>query len=322
MIKKQKILLSFVGSKDAGPLDNKPDGPILTALQNEKFDQAYLLWNNGTYQTITYKEIVEYLKSEIVERKLVKKVFSCELPIKNVIDHNSIYTLLKEFTENLDKTKKNFYTAAISSGTPAMSVCWILLAESGDFSESNPLRLIQVGHPKFGKSENLLVKIDTSLPRIVRLKEEVKSLKKNLIPVATIKISRPSLTIGNNEIPVTAIELCYFTYFARRVVAGKGQEKFPLYHTTSEFLDNIIEIHKELFIDSDYGRQDLERIRKQNVGLDIKTFRGNISKLNRKIREAISNDSIAEEFIIVSGGIKGAKSYGIKAPKDKIKIIK
>ena len=81
-----------------------------------------------------------------------------------------------------------------------MQVCWILLAESGDFSELNSLRLIQVKDPKFGKSENLLVKIDTSLPRILRLKEEVKTLKKDLIPSAIITITKPGLKIDETDI--------------------------------------------------------------------------------------------------------------------------
>ena len=80
-----------------------------------------------------------------------------------------------------------------------MQVCWILLSESGDFSDSNPLRLVQIKDPKFGKSENVPVKIDTSLPRIVRLKEEVKGLK-DLLPSAIISISKPGLIIDDKEI--------------------------------------------------------------------------------------------------------------------------
>lgn len=322
MKKQKKIFLSFVGTNDAGKLKNKDDGPILTALTNQKFDEVILLWNKSRSQPIDYLEIANYLKNEIKIRGLSRKTQIVELQIKNVIDHNHIYSILKQFTDGLDKNPLYDYTAAISSGTPAMQVCWILLAESGDFSETNQLKLIQVIDPKVGKTENVAVKIDTSLPRITGLQKKVNLLKNDLLPVASINITSPGLMIGEIEIPLTAIELCYYTYFAKRVIEGKGAEKFPLYHTTSDFLDNILQIHRDFFPDSDYSRQDLERIKMRNMGLDIRTFRGNISKLNKKIRQNVSNSSVVEEFIVDSFGVKGAKQYGIKAPKEKLKLIK
>ena len=49
-----KILLSFVGSNDAGRLlkHSKGEGAIITALRNEGFDEVILLWNenNGNCQ--------------------------------------------------------------------------------------------------------------------------------------------------------------------------------------------------------------------------------------------------------------------------------
>lgn len=320
MKKPKRILLSFVGSNDAGKLKNKDDGAILTALTNQKFDEVLLLWNKSGSKEIDYLAISNYLKQEIKKRKLAEKSTIVELPISNVTDHNQIYGALKQFTDDLDKRVELNYTAAISSGTPAMQVCWILLSESGDFSETNKLNLIQVKDPKFGTSGNIPVKIDTALPRIIRLKEEVENLKKDLIPNATITISKPGVVIGGVEIPFTPIELCYFKYFAERVVAEKGYEKFPVYSTTNDFLDRIIEIHQDFFPDSDSGRQDLIRIRKKSIGLDITTFRGNISKLNKKIQESINNNSIAETFRVRSEGVKGAKCYGISTNKEKILI--
>lgn len=321
MKKIKHILLSFVGSNDAGKLKDKNDGAILSALTNQKFDEAILLWNKSNNKEFDFQTISNYLRVEIKKRKLVKKIELVELPIQDVTDHNQIYVLLKEYTDTLIKTDDFQYTAAVSSGTPAMQVCWILLSESGDFSETNKLNLIKVKDPKFGKSENIPVKIDTALPKIIRLKEEVENLKKDLIPVAAITISRPGLRIGDTEIIITPIELCYFKYFAERVIEEKGDEKFPMYSTTTDFLDRIIQIHKEFFPESESGRQSLELIKRKNIGLDITTFRGNVSKLNKKIKETIKNDSIANNFMITSEGIKGAKFYGIKAEPSKIKIV-
>ena len=187
-MKKQKtILLSFVGTNDAGKLINQNDGAILTALTNQKFDEVILLWNQTSIKKPNYSSISNYLKREILKRKLASKVTLIELKIKDVTDHNEIYASLKNIADQLFKTEKMNYTTAISSGTPSMHVCWILLAESGDFSETNQLNLIKVKDPKYGKTENISVKIDTSLPRIIRLKEEVETLKKDLIPIAIIR---------------------------------------------------------------------------------------------------------------------------------------
>ncbi len=321
MQKVKNILLSFVGSNDAGKLKDKNDGPIITALVNQKFDEVILLWNKSGDKEYDYKAIAKYLKNEIKKRKLAKKTDINELPIKDVTDHNQIYITLKDFTDKLKKTEELIYTAAISSGTPAMQVCWILLSESGDFSKTSKLNLIQVKNPKFGASENIPVKINTALPRIIRLKEEVENLKKDLIPVATITLTRPGLKIGDRDINLTPIELCYFKYFAERVLEGKGDEKFPMYKTTDNFLDRIIKIHEELFRESESGRMELENMKTKKIGLAISTFRGNVSKLNKKIKMAIKNESVANAFMITSEGVKGAKFYGIKADASKLNII-
>ena len=45
----RNILISFVGANDAGKLvDTKnSEGAIITALQNESFDEVYLIWNQN-----------------------------------------------------------------------------------------------------------------------------------------------------------------------------------------------------------------------------------------------------------------------------------
>lgn len=322
MKKVKHILLSFVGSNDKGKLKFSQDGAIISALTNQKFDKVILLWNQSGSRESNYLEISNYLKDEINKRKLAKETELIEFPIKDVTDHNKIYTLLKTFTDTLNKSGENIYTAGISSGTPAMQVCWILLSESGDFSDTNKLNLIKVKDPKFGKSENISVNIDTTLPRIIRLKEEVETLKNDLIPRAIFNINKAELKIGEIVVPLTPIELCYYKYFAERVIEEKGDEKFPMYNTTNLFLEKIIHIHEEIFPESESNRMDLIKIKRKGIGLAISTFRGNVSKLNKKIKQAVQTETIVEVFGISADGVKGAKFYGIKAPKEKLLIKK
>jgi hypothetical protein len=312
-----KVLLSFVGTNDAGVLQGKPDGAILTALKNDKFNTVYLFFNDSNEHD--FFSISKYLKSEIIRLGLAEEVNLILLDIKDVTDHNLIYTSLKDFCDKLNKNK-NYY-AAISSGTPAMQVCWILLAESGDFSIINPLKLIKIKDPRFGKSENVPVKIGTSLPKIIRLNNEVEALKNELIPPVIFDTNKPELIIDGISIPTAPIELSYYFYFLQRSFNSCGFEKFSGYWTTKIFLKKIIEIHESFFPFLDLNRIELKKYIKSDNGLPIGTFRGNISKINKKIKIAVNKNSLIELFKISTEGSRGAKYYGIKADKEKI-IIK
>ncbi len=318
----KKILISFVGSNDAGKLQSDHDGAILTALSNEHFDELILLWNNGkTKQGFEYHEIVRHIKQQSKNLNLAKRIYDEEIQIEDVTDHNEIYSELKKFTDSLDKNDKIKYTASISSGTPAMSVCWILLAESGDFSEQFPLRLIKVGDPRFGKSKNIEVKLNTALPKIIRMKNELNKLKTDLIPKAIIDIKKGQLTIGDNLINLAPIEFCYYRYFAELQINAEDGEKVSGIFVNDKFLSKIIDFHAESFEDYDSGRQKLEIMLNKKEPLATATFRGNISKINKKIRQALDNETLADFFQISSEGKRGAKFYGIKVPPEKLKIL-
>lgn len=315
----KKILLSFVGTNDAGKLIGPKDGAILTALNNERYDKVILLWNDAKIGEITYSEVVQYLSQEIVKKKV--KVEDHCFEITDVTDHNIIYKVLKDYTDKLEDKKSISYTAAISSGTPAMQVCWILLAESGDFSVSNPLKLIKVKDPKFGTSQNIPVKLSTSLPRIIGLKNQIESLKADLIPSAIINVNHGMLKIGDIDVDLSPIEFCYYRYFAKRVLDKYEAEKFSGITVPLKFMELIYHYHQESFPDLDLNREDLRKMIKNKNELGIQTFRGNISKVNKKIKEALNNITLIEQFQISITGKRGAKFYGVKCDVSKIKII-
>ncbi|RMG78065.1 MAG: hypothetical protein D6707_10435, partial [Bacteroidetes bacterium] len=297
-MKNKKILLSFVGSNDAGKLLGDKDGAILTALQNEKFDEVILLWNESEVKGkgIKYSEIVTHLKREIKKRNLVPQKNDEELFIKDVTDHNEIYIKLKDFTDTLPKNDGIQYTAAISSGTPAMQVCWILLAESGDFAEKNSLRLIKVKDPRYGKSGNVEVKLNTSLPKIVRLRREVDKLKGDLIPSCRINIRTGKIFIGDIEIELSPMQFAYYRYFVQRVLDNKGMEKFAGYFAPRHFLVAIHRYHEESFPHLDTHRQELLNLIKKEGELVLSNVRPNITKLNKRLLMALGNDSIFEQY--------------------------
>lgn len=316
----KKHLISFVGTNDGGKLLGKDDGAILTALKNEKYDNLILLWNENLIGSTSYSKIVEHIKDTAQKRKLVKTVSEYEFKLPDVTDHNDIYKQLLAFSENLSKSKNDLYTAAISSGTPSMQVCWILLAESGDFSELFPLRLIKIQDPKFGKSRNIEVKLETSLPKILRLKTEVESLKKNLIPNIRIDKNKGIISIDDIEIVLSPIEFCYYLYFAQRRLSGAGAEKFSGIFVPLMFMESIYKLHQEIFPALDTNREYLRSSIKKREPLGISTFRGNITKLNKRIKKVVKNEVLQKEFIISSSGMRGAKFYNINADPNKIMI--
>ena len=324
MKNQKRILLTFVGSNDAGRMidTNNNEGAIITALQNESFDEVHLLWNENNLNHPPYSEIVQYLSSQIIKRKLAKVVKESLLDINNVTDHNEIYLKLREFTNSLQKNSKIIYTASVTSGTPSMQACWILLGESGEFSEEYPLHLIQVKDPRFGKSKNILIKLDTALPKIISLKDEVNRLKEDLIPKAVIKVNKGTLTIGDRPITLSPIEFCYYRYFAERVLKGLGDERFSGFTVSIEFMKKIFSYHEESFEFLDTNRLDLGKMIKKNEELGIQTFRGNASKANKKIKNSLQNETLAKNFMISIVGGRGAKFYGIEVSSDKIEFIK
>lgn len=228
-------------------------------------------------------------------------------------DHNEIYPKLLDFCRNnLNENSENI--AAISSGTPAMQVCWILLAESRDFK----LRLIKSNEPKHNKTPYTEIKLGTGLPEILkRTESENKDLRK-LLPVVQMNISKGELKIGDELIKLAPVQFAYYRYFLERAKEEKEFERFGnTADTPKSFLKKIIEYHKESFPDAHLTIRESENILEKGYGADIRTFRANISKLNNKMKSVI--DSF-KSYIIETEGSRFKSSYGISLPPEKIKI--
>ena len=312
--KDKQVLMSFVGTNDQGGADGS-DGAILTVFKALSFDEVHLLWNSGNNQKSDFRQIAERVQSEIIKRGHTQKVSLHEFPLDNVTDHNEIYPKLLNFCKGLESQKGKTFVAAIASGTPAMQVCWILMAESGDF----PLELIRSNEPKYGSPLITPVKLGTGLPRIVRLQKENKRLKKQtlaLIPNLVIDVKAGIVEIGGSEIPLAPIEFCYYRYFAHRAKAKKDFERFSEITIFGDFPESIAEYFRETFPDANDATVQ-QAVKK---GLERTTFRGNVSKANKKIHSAITNEESRRLFEIGIDGKRFAKRYGIRTPAEKVAI--
>lgn len=312
MKSENKVFVSFVGINDAGKLIGKDDGAILTALKAmKKVDKVHLLWS----PTGNFKDIANYLKKEIISNKYCKDIFLHSFDLDNVTDHNEIFPKLLEFCKS-NFTEDEEVIAAIASGTPAMQVCWILMAESGDFN----LRLIRSNEPKYSKSPITEIKLGTGLPKIIRLESENKDLKK-LLPVVNMNISKGELKIGNALIKLSPIQFAYYRYFLERAKEVKEYERFPMFRTHLEFVKKVIKYHNESFPESDQEIREIVKLLKNEDGIVIANFRSTLSKINKKIKSLSNSGALSNFFIIESIGAKQALSYGISISGEKINIF-
>jgi hypothetical protein len=319
--KKTRVLLSFVGTNDQGKRLGKGDGAILTVFKRRSFDEVHLLWNPTNKKETNFEDIAKYVRAEIVKRGLCDRVTLHRFDCKNVTDHNEIYPNLLSFCRSLGASPTKSYTAAIASGTPAMQVCWILIAESGDF----PLELIRSNEPRFGKPFVTPVRLGTGLPRILSLELENIQLKKEkeaLIPALLIEVDVAKVTVGNTPIELSPIMFSYYRYFAERAKQGQGFERISGIYAPRHFLESIVSFHRESFPESELFRDKLEKMLKEGKELDVGTFRGNIVKMNSKIKSALKNAALHKLYMVTTEGKRHALSYGLRLPPDKIVIKK
>ncbi len=137
-----KTLLSFVGFHDpygdSAIEDAREVGPVLHMLRCRAFDRVVLFETPKVAQRArdTEAEIKRLWPKIAVETRSLDR-------LDDPTDHIAILRYLRGFIrEILDERPDAEYSVSISSGTPSMHACWLLLAAEGAL----PARLLY-GHP-------------------------------------------------------------------------------------------------------------------------------------------------------------------------------
>ncbi|MBX7042223.1 MAG: hypothetical protein K1X85_04900 [Ignavibacteria bacterium] len=276
---------------------------------NDKIDEIHLLWSES--QFYDFEDIGEYVSSQLTKRGLCRSVVLRELKIKDPTDHNEIYPKLLAYLESVQE-KNRQYIAAISSGTPSMQACWILIAESGAF----PLKLVRSDDPKWGVPVVRPVKLSAALPRIERIVKENKELKKSALPRLKINRQKAEVHIGEKELILSPMEFVYYVIFARRAMEGRDYLRFGIANVPEEFFVHVLGYHNEFFPDAESARITLEKAK----SIACSTFRANVTRMNKKIKRLLKHDVYARYFLIESEGKKYSKRYGINLEKQLITI--
>lgn len=313
---KKSVLISFIGTNDAGKLNYKNDGAVLTVLKHRKFDEANLLWTSYYKPEINYDYISRYVKNEIETRGYAAKVRRHYFELDDVVDHNEIYPKLLSFLIKNFNPENVQLTAAIASGTPAMQACWILIAESGEF----PLELIRSNEPETGKPPITQVKLGAHLPKIKKLQSENESLRRSLYPEVAINIKKCEIHINNKLIKFSPLEFCYYRYFLTKILKDDSELKVQGYTMPREFCEMIIQYFEESYKPYDINIRALKKKLSEFENISVTNFRSTVSKLNKKVRRHPLPANLRLYYEIASTGPRFSKSYGLGIPKEKISI--
>lgn len=308
-------LFSFVGVTDLNLLDQQR-GPILTAVDGLKPKNVILIATTGVGVRYDLVSAASKLQRMIKSNSPITKVSIVTMDIDDPTDHNEIYPKLRELV-SIYATKHARLLAAISSGTPSMQVCWVLLAESGEVK----LSLYRTTEAELTKTPVREVRLDASLPRIIALEEENATLKAIAIPAVEMAVKKGLVTIGTTVIDFSPLQFAYYRFFLERL-ASCGPTDEPRFRVSGMFTEElfaqkILAFKRESFpnaSDSDgtYGKRNEPMI-------PAEQFRSNLTKLNRKLQQALG-DTLASYYCIEADGPRQAKTYGMRLDKSKVRI--
>jgi transcriptional regulator with PAS, ATPase and Fis domain len=168
----KKLLLTFTGFQDPYSLglvgEDEQPGPILSLLRTKSFNQIILFSTPRTEKnTLTTRDVVlsEFPDIEIEIR---------ELPLNDPIDYFAILKGLRvHIREICENTSDTNYYISVTSGTPQMHACWVLLAASGEI----PARILNVRPNKFvSKDSPLISEIDLTSPDFPTVRSNVRDI--------------------------------------------------------------------------------------------------------------------------------------------------
>ncbi len=147
-----KVLLTFTGFHDPyfkGLIEEEEQpGPILTLLSTQTFDHIILFDTPNTKKnTGETEKAIQELHSESV-------VHTLETRLEDPTNYQEIFRILRKHFQCIaeDFASASFFVA-VTSGTPQMHACWLLLTASGEV----PARVLQVRPPHFVTKQRPLV---------------------------------------------------------------------------------------------------------------------------------------------------------------------
>ncbi len=124
----KKILLTFAGNTDCKNIETG-EGPILDILKELYFDKLYIL-----YDQVHYVRCASKIK-QFCEKKYPGLVVCYQVAmVANPTDYNLVYPAMVGAVKNIlreEQGEEVSWTISVTSGTPVMHACWVLLVQGG-----------------------------------------------------------------------------------------------------------------------------------------------------------------------------------------------
>jgi DNA-binding NtrC family response regulator len=142
--KKLMILLSFTGSHDpfsrSAQDGDARTGPVLTVLAERTYSAVYL------FTTPRMADISLETSREVRRRYPDTSVNIKEVPLKDPTNYIGILRQIRGHFKSIRGEHPNErFSIAVSSGTPQMHACWLMLAAGGEI----PATILQTTPPEF-----------------------------------------------------------------------------------------------------------------------------------------------------------------------------
>jgi len=118
------------------------------------------------------------------------------------------------------------------------------------------------------------------------------------------------------------MQFCYYRYFAERAQEGLPPLVLGGLEPPKEFIEKVIEFHRDSIPYGDSFRQEIER--KDGEGtpkIGVGTIRAHLSKLNSILRRQLNDSDPYEKIKIQISGKRGAREYALRLPTDEIRVL-
>lgn len=203
-----RVLLTCIGSNDPYSVDDdgkKIPGPILTLLEEQKYDRVFLLWGLDNDFNIRAGQTAGEIRRLYTATDVENKSFDCK-------DPTDYYILMKEMKAICLDIRKHFssesatYVIQVSSGTPQMQVVWLSLVQSGVINAT-----VYALHPRYRPEYSRpyayeIVLEETGVHNSVEMDELRSQLNEAKSEISRLKLE--STAAGLNAVLPGGVDIC------------------------------------------------------------------------------------------------------------------
>jgi len=149
-------------------------------------------------------------------------------------------------------------------------------------------------------------------------------------PVLAVNLNERTIYIGNIPVDMVPLQLMIYTAYLRQKADNcKYPDKVYCFDCADCFpsivdlssrpaLEKMAKDYKMIYKDQPFRAEEL--LDKWSDGLEMNAIRQNISKINRTIKEQLSNETLLPYYLITSIKKYAGSRYGVRVEKGKIRI--